>query len=159
VRGPEDDEMLREKLSEALKESMRAKDMPRVTTIRMVLAAIKDRDIAARTDGPDSGVGEAEIVTVLQKLVKQRRDSVEAYEKGNRVDLADKERAEIAIIEAFMPQQMDETQAKAAIAAVVAELGAAGMKDMGRVMALLRERHGGVMDFGKASPLVKAALG
>jgi len=151
--------MLREKLNEALKEAMRAKDMARVTTIRMTLAAIKDRDIAARTDGPDGGVGEAEIVTVLQKLVKQRRDSIEAYEKGNRADLADKERAEIAIIESFLPQQMDETQAKAAIAAVVAELGATGMKDMGRVMAALRERHGGVMDFGKASPLVKAALG
>ncbi|RJF87960.1 GatB/YqeY domain-containing protein [Oleomonas cavernae] len=150
--------MLREKLSEALKDAMRAKDMARVTTIRMTLAAIKDRDIAARTDGPDGGVGEAEIVTVLQKLVKQRRDSIEAYEKGNRIDLADKERAEIAIIESFLPQQMGEDEAKAAIAAVVAELGAAGMKDMGRVMAALRERHGGVMDFGKASPWVKAAL-
>lgn len=150
--------MLREKLNEALKESMRAKNMARVTTIRMILAAFKDRDIAARTDGPDAGVGEAELVTVLQKLVKQRRDSIEAYEKGNRADLADKERAEIAIIEAFLPQQMGEDEARAAIAAVVAELGAAGMKDMGRVMAALRERHGGVMDFGKASPLVKAAL-
>lgn len=151
--------MLRDELNAALKEAMRAKDMLRVTTIRMILAAFKDRDIAARTDGPDSGVGEAELVTVMQKLIKQRRDSVEAYEKGGRPELADKERAEIAVIEGFLPKQMDETEAKAAIAAAIAELGASGMKDMGKVMALLRERHGGVMDFGKASPWVKAALG
>lgn len=150
--------MLRDELNAALKEAMRAKDMLRVTTIRMILAAFKDRDIAARTDGPDSGVGEAELVTVMQKLIKQRRDSIEAYDKGGRPELADKERAEIAVIEAFLPKQMDEVEARAAIAAAVAELGAAGMKDMGRVMALLRERHGGVMDFGKASPWVKAAL-
>ena len=151
--------MLRDELNAALKEAMRAKDMLRVTTIRMILAAFKDRDIAARTDGPDSGVGEAELVTVMQKLIKQRRDSVEAYEKGGRPELADKERAEIAVIEGFLPKQMDEAEAKAAIAAAIAELGASGMKDMGKVMALLRERHGGVMDFGKASPWVKAALG
>lgn len=150
--------MLRDELNAALKEAMRAKDMLRVTTIRMILAAFKDRDIAARTDGPDSGVGEAELVTVMQKLIKQRRDSIEAYDKGGRPELADKERAEIAVIEAFLPKQMDETEARAAIAAAIAELGAAGMKDMGKVMALLRERHGGVMDFGKASPWVKAAL-
>lgn len=151
--------MLRDELNAALKEAMRAKDMLRVTTIRMILAAFKDRDIAARTDGPDSGVGEAELVTVMQKLIKQRRDSVEAYEKGGRPELADKERAEIAVIEGFLPKQMDETEAKAAIAAAIADLGASGMKDMGKVMTLLRERHGGVMDFGKASPWVKAALG
>ncbi|MFA5119903.1 GatB/YqeY domain-containing protein [Zavarzinia sp.] len=151
--------MLRDRLNEALKEAMRAKDMPRVTTIRMILAAIKDRDIAARTDGPDAGVGEADIVNVLQKLIKQRRDSIEAYEKGGRPELAAKEQAEIGVIEAFLPKQMDEAETKAAIAAVVAEIGAAGMKDMGKVMAALRERHGGVMDFAKASPLVKAALG
>ncbi|MCW0180907.1 MAG: GatB/YqeY domain-containing protein [Zavarzinia sp.] len=150
--------MLRDELNAALKEAMRAKDMLRVTTIRMMLAAFKDRDIAARTEGPDAGVGEAELVTVMQKLIKQRRDSIEAYDKGGRPELADKERAEIAVIEAFLPKQMDEAEAKAAIAAAVAELGASGMKDMGKVMALLRERHGGVMDFGKASPLVKAAL-
>lgn len=150
--------MLRDELNAALKEAMRAKDMLRVTTIRMILAAFKDRDIAARTDGPDSGVGEAELVTVMQKLIKQRRDSIEAYDKGGRPELADKERAEIAVIEAFLPKQMDEAEARAAIAAAVTELGAAGMKDMGKVMALLRERHGGVMDFGKASPWVKAAL-
>ncbi|PWR25683.1 GatB/YqeY domain-containing protein [Zavarzinia aquatilis] len=151
--------MLRDELNAALKEAMRAKEMLRVTTIRMILAAFKDRDIAARTDGPDGGVGEAELVTVMQKLIKQRRDSVEAYEKGGRPELADKEKAEIAVIEGFMPRQMDEADAKAAIAAAIAELGASGMKDMGKVMALLRERHGGVMDFGKASPWVKAALG
>lgn len=150
--------MLRDRLNGALKDAMRAKDMARVTTIRMILAAFKDRDIAARTEGPDGGVGEAELVNVLQKLVKQRRDSIEAYEKGGRPELADKERAEIAIIEDYLPQQMSEDEAKAAIATAIADSGAAGMKDMGKVMALLRERHGGTMDFGKASPLVKAAL-
>lgn len=150
--------MLRDRLNGALKDAMRAKDMARVTTIRMILAAFKDRDIAARTEGLDGGVGEAELVNVLQKLVKQRRDSIEAYEKGGRPELADKERAEIAIIEDYLPQQMSEDEAKAAIATAIADSGAAGMKDMGKVMALLRERHGGTMDFGKASPLVKAAL-
>ncbi|MDD3444873.1 MAG: GatB/YqeY domain-containing protein [Zavarzinia sp.] len=150
--------MLRDRLNGALKDAMRAKDMVRVTTIRMILAAFKDRDIAARTEGPDAGVGEAELVTVLQKLIKQRRDSIEAYEKGGRPELADKERAEIAVIEDYLPQQMSEDEMKAAIATAVAELGASGMKDMGKVMAALRERHGGTMDFGKASPLVKAAL-
>ncbi|MCF4164838.1 GatB/YqeY domain-containing protein [Zavarzinia compransoris] len=150
--------MLRDRLNGAMKDAMRAKDMTRVTTIRMILAAFKDRDIAARTEGPDGGVGEAELVNVLQKLVKQRRDSIEAYEKGGRPELAEKERAEIAVIEDYLPQQMSEDEMKSAIAAAVADTGAAGMKDMGKVMAMLRERHGGTMDFGKASPLVKAAL-
>lgn len=150
--------MLRDDLNAALKEAMKAKDMAKVTTIRMILAAFKDRDIAARTDGPDAGVGEAELVTVLQKLIKQRRDSIEAYEKGGRPELAAKEQAEIDVIEAYLPKQMDEAEMKAAIVAAVTELGASGMKDMGKVMAALREKHGGVMDFGKASPLVKAAL-
>jgi len=150
--------MLRDQLNVALKEAMKAKDQARVSTIRLILAAFKERDIAARTDGPDAGVGEAELVNVLQKLVKQRRDSVEAYEKAARQDLADKEKAEIAIIESYLPQQLSEAEVKAAIAAAIVEVGAAGMKDMGKVIALLRERHGGTIDFGKASPLVKAAL-
>lgn len=150
--------MLRDQLNVALKEAMKAKDQAKVSTIRLILAAFKERDIAARTDGPDAGVGEAELVNVLQKLVKQRRDSVEAYEKAARQDLADKEKAEITIIESYLPQQMAEAEVKAAIAAAIAEVGAAGMKDMGKVIALLRERHGGTIDFGKASPLVKAAL-
>lgn len=150
--------MLRDQLNVALKEAMKAKDQARVSTIRLILAAFKERDIAARTDGPDAGVGEAELVNVLQKLVKQRRDSVEAYEKAARQDLADKEKAEIAIIESYLPQQLSEAEVQAAIAAAIAEVGAAGMKDMGKVIALLRERHGGTIDFGKASPLVKAAL-
>lgn len=149
---------MRDKLNEALKEAMRAKDMPRVSTLRLVLAALKDRDIAARTDGPDGGVGPAEIVAVLQKMIKQRRDSIEAFEKGARTDLADKERAEIAVIEGFLPQQMSTEATAAAVAAAIQETGATSMKEMGAVIALLRQRHGGVMDFAKASPLVKAAL-
>ncbi|PWR20028.1 GatB/YqeY domain-containing protein [Zavarzinia compransoris] len=150
--------MLRDRLNQALKEAMKAKEAAKVSTIRLILAAFKERDIAARTDGPDAGVGEADLVNVLQKLVKQRRDSVEAYEKAGRQDLADKEKAEIAIIDSYLPQQLGEDAVKAAIAAAIAETGAAGMKDMGKVIALLRERHGGTIDFGKASPLVKAAL-
>lgn len=149
---------MRDKLGEALKDAMRAKDMARVSTLRLVLAALKDRDIAARTDGPDAGVGPAEAVAVLQKMIKQRRDSIEAFEKGGRTDLADKERAEIAVIEGFLPRQMSAEETAAAVAAAIRDTGAASMKEMGTVIALLRQRHGGVMDFAKASPLVKAAL-
>lgn len=150
---------MRDKLNAALKDAMRAKDMARLSTLRLILAALKDRDIAARTDGPDGGVGDAEAMAVLQKMVKQRRDSIDAFEKGGRTDLADKERAEIAVIEDFLPRQMSADELSVAVAAAIADSGASSIKDMGAVMALLRSRHAGVMDFGKAGPLVKAALG
>ena len=151
--------MLRARLSEALKTAMRDRDQRAVSTVRLILAALKDRDIAARGKGNADGIAEPEILQLLQTMVKQRRESIELYAKGGRQDLVDQEAGEIAVIERFMPQQMDEAAMAAAIATVVAEAGATGIKDMGRVMALLRERHAGQMDFTRASILVKQALG
>jgi uncharacterized protein YqeY len=151
--------MLRARLSEALKTAMRDRDQRAVSTVRLILAALKDRDIAARGKGNADGIAEPEILQLLQTMVKQRRESIELYAKGGRQDLVDQEAGEIAVIERFMPQQMDEAAMAAAIATVVAEAGATGIKDMGRVMALLRERHAGQMDFTRASVLVKQALG
>jgi uncharacterized protein YqeY len=149
---------MRDKLLDAQKAAMKSGDKARLGTLRMILAAIKDKDIAGRTSGADK-ISDAEIVEVLAKMVKSREDSVKLYLEGGRPELAETERAEIAVIRDFMPQQMDEAAAKAAIAAVIAEIGAAGMKDMGRVMAVLKERHTGTLDFGKASGWVKGLLG
>jgi uncharacterized protein YqeY len=149
---------MRDRLTEAQKAAMKAGDKPRLATIRMILAAVKDRDIAGRTTGVDR-IGDAEIVDVLVKMVKSREDSIRLYREGGRTDLADAEAAEIAVIREFLPRQMDEAETKAAIAAVIADLGAAGMKDMGRVMAELKTRHAGTLDSGKASGWVRAALG
>ncbi|WP_374448314.1 GatB/YqeY domain-containing protein [Stella sp.] len=151
--------MLRARLSEALKTAMRDRDQPAVSTVRLILAALKDRDIAARTKGNTEGIGDPEILQLLQSMVKQRRESIELYARGGRQDLVDQETGEIAVIERFMPQQMDEAAMAAAIAAGIADAGAGGIKDMGRVMTLLRERHAGQMDFARASQLVKQALG
>lgn len=150
--------MLRARLSEALKTAMRDRDQTAVSTVRLILAALKDRDIAARGKGNSEGIGEPEILQLLQSMVKQRRESIELYAKGGRQDLVDQETREIGVIERFMPQQMDEAAMSAAIAAVAAEAGATGIKDMGRVMTLLRERYAGQMDFARASQLVKQAL-
>jgi uncharacterized protein len=149
---------MREELNAAVKTAMKAGDKARLTTLRMMTAAIKDKDIAGRTDGAGAGISDGEIAELLAKLVKSREDSAKLYDEGNRPELAAKEREEIVVIREFMPRQMSEDEAKAAIVALVAELGAAGPKDMGRVMAALKERFSGVMDFGKASGLVKAAL-
>lgn len=150
--------MLRTQFNDALKEAMRAKDQRAVSTIRMILAGLKDRDIAARTRGVTDGIDEGEILSLLQSMVKQRNESVVLYEQGGRPELAQQEREEIAVIERFLPKQLSEEEAKAAIAAVVAEMGAASIKDMGRVMAELKARYAGQMDFSKAGPLVKAQL-
>lgn len=149
---------MREELNAAVKAAMKAGEKARLSTLRMMTSAIKDKDIAARTDGKGEGVSDAEITELLAKLVKSREDSAKLYDEGGRPELAAKEREEIVVIREFMPRQMDEAEAKAAIGALVAELGAAGPKDMGRVMAALKERFAGKMDFGKASGLVKAAL-
>ena len=149
---------LRQTLNDAMKEAMKAKDAKRLATIRMVLAALKDRDIAARSETSRDLVGDDDILTLLAKMVKQREESASVYVQGGRPELAQNEQDEIAVIRAFMPRQMDEAEAKAAIAAVVAELGAASVKDMGKVMAALKERFAGQMDFGKASGQVKDAL-
>lgn len=149
---------MREELSAAVKAAMKAGEKERLSTLRMMASAIKDKDIAVRYEGRPDGASDGELTDVLAKLVKSREDSARLYDDGGRPELAAKERAEIAVIREFMPRQMDEAEATAAIAALVAELGAAGPKDMGRVMAALKERFAGKMDFGKASGLVKAAL-
>ncbi|MEI8395832.1 MAG: GatB/YqeY domain-containing protein [Rhodospirillaceae bacterium] len=150
--------MLRERFNEALKDAMRAGDKPVVSTIRMILAAVKDRDIAARPSGNTGGIDDGQIVTVLHAMIKQRRESIEMYRQGGRQELVDKEAAEITAIESFMPKQMSEDETKAAVEAVVKDVGAASIKDMGKVMVELRLRHAGMMDFAKAGPLVKQAL-
>ena len=151
--------MLRQEISEALKTAMKAKDMRATSTLRLILAALKDRDIAFRGDGGgDGGVSEEMILEMLQKMIKQRHDSIEQYEKGNRPDLVEQEKAEIEIIKTFLPKQMGDDEVAAAIDALVAEIGAASIKDMGRTMAALKERFAGRMDFAKASQLVKARL-
>lgn len=153
------DAMLRKQLSDALKTAMLAKDTRSVSTVRLILAALKDRDIAARPKGQADGISNDEILQMLQSMIKQRRESITMYEQGNRPELAKQEGEEIVIIEKFLPQQMGEDQIQAAISAIIDEIGAGGIKDMGRVMALLKERHAGQMDFAKASAAVKGQLG
>lgn len=150
--------MLRDRIKEAMKTAMKAKDEIGLAATRLILAALKDRDIAARSKGNTDGISDDELLGMLQSMIKQRRDSIEMYEKGGRPELAEREAREIDVIETFLPEQMDEDAANAAIDAVMKELEAASMKDMGRVMTALKERHAGSMDFGKASGLVKARL-
>lgn len=147
---------LRERFTAELKTAMLAKDAARVATLRMVTAKLKDADIAARPGPP---LEEAAIIAMLRGMAKSRRESVELYRQGNRPELAEKEEAEIAVIEAFLPQQMDDAAMAAAVQAAVAEAGAATVKDMGKVMAVLRAKHAAALDMAKAGPLVKAALG
>lgn len=147
---------LRERFTTELKTAMLAKDAPRVATLRMITAKLKDADIAARPGAP---LDEAGIVGMLRGMAKSRRESVELYRQGNRPELAEKEEAEIAVIEAFLPQQMDMAAMEAAVREAVAESGAASPKDMGKVMAALKAKHAASLDMAKAGPLVKAALG
>jgi uncharacterized protein YqeY len=147
---------MRQMFADALKESMKAGDKARVGTLRLIMAAIKDRDIQARTDGKETT--DDDLMQLLQKMSKQRADSITAFEAAGRQDLVDKEAAEKVIIDSFLPQQMSAEDTRAAIAAVIAETGAAGMKDMGKVMAALKAKHAGVMDFGKANGVVKELL-
>jgi uncharacterized protein YqeY len=148
--------MLREKFTTELKTAMKAGDRRRVDTIRMVTAAIKDKDIEARTSGKD--VGEEEILALLQKMVKSRQESMGIYEQNNRPELAAQEREEIAIISTFLPQPLGEEETAEAIKAAIAETGATSIKDMGKVVAALKAAHAGKMDFGKVGAQVKAAL-
>lgn len=149
---------LREKINTSLKDAMRARDATRVATLRLINAAIKDRDIALRAESRPEGVTDAEIVTILAKMVKQRQESVRSYEEGGRLDLAQAEADEIAVIEGFLPRQMDDAETERAIAAAIEETGATGVRDIGRVMALLKARHAGSMDFAVVGPKVKARL-
>ncbi|WP_242417424.1 GatB/YqeY domain-containing protein [Sphingomonas panni] len=149
--------MIRDTIKDALVTAMKGGDRETTATIRLIQSAIKNRDIEARTGkAPESD--DALVVEVLQKMVKQRRESIEMYEKGNRPELAASEAREVTVIERFLPAQMDDAQTAAAIEAIKADLGATGMKDMGRVMAELKSRHGSELDMSKASAAVKAAL-
>jgi hypothetical protein len=149
--------VLRNNINESVKAAMKAQDKPRLGTLRLMNAAIKNADIEAERAG--KSLAEDDLLGLLQKMIKQRQESVDIYEKGGRKELADQERGEIEVIKGFLPQQMSEAEAKAAIAAVIKDTGAAGMKDMGKVMAALKARYAGQMDFAKASALVKAKLG
>ena len=149
---------LRATLTDAMKDAMKAKDAKRLATVRMILAALKDRDIAARSEDNRDLVPDDDILTLLAKMVKQREESAAVYVQGGRPELAQNEQDEIVVIRSFMPKQMDEAEAKAAIAAVIAQVGATSIKDMGKVMGALKERYSGQMDFGKASAAIKEAL-
>lgn len=151
--------MLRSRLTEALKTAMKAKDERAVSTVRMILARLKEHDIEVRPKGNPHGISDKEMVAMMQDMIKQRRESIELYEKGGRPELAKKERDEIAVIESFLPRQLSEEEMGQAIRQVIGEVGASGAKDMGRVMAKLRERYAGTMDFVKASGIVRAQLG
>ena len=151
--------MLRQRLNDELKAAMKSRDQRATSTLRLILAALKDRDIAARPRGVTDGVDEAEIIDMLQKMVRQRQESIELYKKGNRPELVAQEQGEIEMIERFLPQKMSETETVPAIQAVIGELGATTIKDMGRVMAALKERYSGRMDFGKVGQQVKQKLG
>jgi uncharacterized protein YqeY len=150
--------MLRSTLNDAMKEAMRNKDAAGLSTIRLILAALKDRDIAARSKGNYDGISEDEILQMFNGMIKQRRESISLYEQGGRCELAQKENEEIAVIQRFMPKQMEDAEVDAAVKAAIASVEAKGLKDMGRVMAVLKEKHAGQMDFTKASALVKQAL-
>ncbi|HNB26133.1 MAG TPA: GatB/YqeY domain-containing protein [Alphaproteobacteria bacterium] len=151
--------MLRQRLNDELKAAMKSRDQRATSTLRLILAALKDRDIAARPRGVTDGVDEAEIIDMLQKMVRQRQESIELYKKGNRPELVAQEQGEIEMIERFLPQKMSETETAQAIQTVIGELGASTIKDMGRVMAALKERYSGRMDFGKVGQQVKQKLG
>ncbi len=150
--------MLRTRLSDALKTAMKGKDAPTVSTLRLILAAIKDRDIAARGKGNKDGVTDDEVLSLLQSMIKQRHESISHYEKGGRMELAQREAEEIAVIEEFLPEQMSDDEMAAVITAVIGDVGATSLKDMGKAMAALKENHPGTMDFSKASAMVKERL-
>ncbi|MCX7299829.1 MAG: GatB/YqeY domain-containing protein [Rhodobacterales bacterium] len=150
---------MRSRINAAVKDAMRAKEADRLSTLRLINAAIKDRDIAARGEGEGDLVSDDAILGILGKMVKQRQESARAYEEGARPELAEKELAEIRVIEEFLPRQLTEAESEAAVVAAIAEVGATSIRDMGKVMAALKGRYTGQMDFGKAGPLVKVKLG
>ena len=149
---------LRSTISTALKQAMKDKDAKRLSTLRLINAAIKDKDIAARAEGKDDGVDDGEVLAILGKMTKQRMESARAYEEGGRLDLADREREEVAVIEDFLPRQLSEEEAAAAVDAAIADTGAESIRDMGKVMGALKAQYTGQMDFGKVGPMVKDRL-
>ena len=151
---------MRTRIDSALKEAMRAKEADRLSTLRLINAAIKDREIAARGTGEGQpGVGDADVLAILGKMVKQRQESARAYEEGGRLELAEKELSEIRVIEEFLPRQLDREETEAAVTRAIAEVGASSIRDMGKVMAELKSRYAGQMDFGRVGPMVKDRLG
>ncbi|MCF2905499.1 GatB/YqeY domain-containing protein [Octadecabacter sp. CECT 8868] len=150
---------LRARVNAALKASMKAKEADRLSTLRLINAAIKDRDIEARGNGSDEGVGDDVVLGILGKMVKQRQESAKVYEEGGRLELAEKELSEITIIEEFLPRQLSEDEVANQIDAAIAEVGADSIRDMGKVMGILKAKYTGQIDFGKVGPLVKSKLG
>lgn len=150
--------MLRDDLQNALKEAMKAHDMATVAAVRLIIAGQKEKDVEARGKGQEKA-SDADLLSMMQSMIKQRNESVDIYEKAGRPELAEKEKAEIAVIERFLPKQLSDDEIVAAIKGIVAETGAASMKDMGKVMSALRAKYAGQMDFGKASGLIKGILG
>ncbi len=151
--------MLRERFSDALKQAMREKEVLAVSTVRLILARLKERDIEVRPKGNADGIADADIQSMMQGMIKQRRESIELYDKGGRPELAEKERNEIAIIERFLPKSMSDSEAEAVIKETIAAIGAASVKDMGKVMAALKEKYAGQLDPSKSSQQVKKLLG
>ncbi len=149
---------LRAKVNTAVKQAMRERDQTRLSTLRLINAAFKDRDIAARAEGNENGVDEVQLLAILDKMVKQRRESVRSYEEGGRLDLADQEQEEIEIIEEFLPRALSDDEVEKAVDDAVAEIGASSIRDMGRVMGVLKTRYTGQMDFGQVGPKVKQRL-
>lgn len=149
---------MRTRVNDALKQAMKDKDAARLATLRLINAAIKDKDIAARGSGEEGGVSDAEVLAILGKMVKQRQESARVYEEGGRLDLAERELAEIGVIEEFLPRQLTDKEIDAAIRAAIEATGAESIRDMGKVMGTLKERHTGQMDFGKVGPMVKDQL-
>lgn len=150
--------ILRPQFNTTMKDALKNKDDITLATVRLIIAALKDRDIAARGQGRDDGLDDAEILSMLQTMVKQRKELIRLYAEGNRQDLVDREQAEIDVIERFLPKQMDEAETAAAVDAAVSETGANCIKDMGKVMAIIKERHAGRIDMGKIGQMVKDRL-
>ena len=150
---------MRSRVNDALKTAMKNKDAARLTTLRLINAAIKDQDIALRGKSEDTQVSDADVLAILGKMVKQRQESARAYEEGGRLELAEKELEEITVIEDFLPRQLSEAEAEAAVAAAIAEVGADSIRDMGKVMGALKAKFTGQMDFGKVGPMVRDRLG
>lgn len=151
---------MRNRVNAALKDAMKSKEADRLSTLRLINAAIKDREIAQRgTDAEETGVGDPEILAIMGRMVKQRQESARAYEEGGRLELAEKEMSEIKVIEEFLPKQLDEDEAAAAVDAAIAAVGATSIRDMGKVMGALKADYTGQMDFGKVGPMVKDRLG
>ncbi len=150
---------LRDRVSAGLKDAMRNKQADRLSTLRLITAAIKDRDIATRAEGATEGATDADVLQILGKMVKQRQESARAYEEGGRLELAEKERNEILVLEEFLPRQLDEEEVEKAIAEAIAATGAESIRDMGKVMGALKAKYTGQMDFGSVGPRVKSQLG